>query len=421
MKCLRATAVALCILAAACGGTGAPAHVDAPADAGSPQVPPPSPDAGGASEGSSRDAGAPDAGAPDAGAPDAGTALSTSCDGVVPQLGPSIALDLKSPDGGVMWCSAARPDDGDGTVPIKRLFPFDNGIDSTFWDFYRARDGQLLNSVGYGGTDPGYLLTQPQGFHGPDFSYGPGVKLYDHQGYRAGDAVMASSSMLLEVDPNGGTAGLQAPDQPFNGTWSVRYWRLDAAGRAEVSAKVLASGPGDYAGPGGSGLGISLHDGHTLVSWTFGPGQCHAFWLDRAGNALAPDLGPSPCPDRGTVFFPLLDGSLVSASATVGSTRVLGDHYPDASATVTPLPEWLRTRATLSDGLVLLPFGKGYALRQSGAQAMELFAPAGNKCGELVTDEMKNGRYWIGRDGTLVVQEGPFTSCRVRWYPQLWR
>jgi hypothetical protein len=115
------------------------------------------------------------------------------------------------------------------------------------------------------------------------------------------------------------------------------------------------------------------------------------------------------------------DGSLALESPDLEGNTFLAVRFPDAATTSSPLPEFLLDRTKLRE-LFLLPNGRGYALRQQGADhALEVFSSAGEKCGELTTPELAAGPFLIGRDGTLVEQDDTGAGCTFRWYPQLFR
>ena len=86
------------------------------------------------------------------------------------------------------------------------------------------------------------------------------------------------------------------------------------------------------------------------------------------------------------------DGSLALESPDLEGNTFLAVRFPDAAATSSPLPEFLLDRTKLRE-LFLLPNGRGYALRQQGADhALEVFSSAGEKCGELTTPERPAAR-----------------------------
>ncbi|HEY6909440.1 MAG TPA: hypothetical protein VI356_08735 [Myxococcales bacterium] len=412
---MRRSVLLLALLLAACGGgstrgnavTG-PGVVPAGggvADAGLPQA---------------ADAGAIDAGpgAPDAGA-DAGAdgGVAAGCEGLVPaDAGTPFFTDLDVGDPSQI-CSPAPPD-GTGTVAL-RVGTFDaNGIHRTTWSFFRARDGSVVSSHAYpAGSGPTALIAQPDGFTGVELLAAdpPRIDLHaiDAQGH---DLATTSADVdALVPDPAGGAVGFALTRA--RAAFTLRYERFDAKGRLAASA-VAATGSTaapDQAVPWVAGVSTS---GDTLL--VFGPVDqpCSAVWLDRAGAAVSAVFRPSPCRIR--ALLPLADGSLAVDAVDQDQNASIAAAAVPRSARFGSAPAWL-AQARLRE-LFLLPGGRGNALRRQGAGAgVELFSPAGARCGEFAPPELGSGPFVLGRDGTLVEQDLGGQACTFRWYPALFR
>jgi len=400
----------LLFAAAGCGGLGqaSSSGVVPQPDAGVP--------AGGA------DAGAPsaDAGPPDAGpAPDAG-GVTAACADLLPRPGIPAVVHLSASEGDS--CSSAPPDGLDGTVPLRHSVYESSGSVSTVWYFYRARDPLESSATQVAAGGPYALFAQPRGFlGGSQLNQGLPtqsvvLEAFDHSGHSIGRTEAGAATRFF-ADPAGGMVGIES-SQSSTG-WTVTYSRFDAQGKPEGAARTVASAPAGSAGAPWALAGISLQEGHALVLWGFGRSSCTARWLDRGGEPLTEPFDPGRCNARALV--PLLDGSLALESSDLEANAFLTVRFPDATSTSTPLPEFLLDRTKLRE-LFLLPNGRGYALRQQGADhALELFSGAGEKCGELTTPELPAGPLLIGRDGTLVEQDYTGAGCTFRWYPQLFR
>jgi hypothetical protein len=398
------------LLAAACGGgsTSGNAVTGAGGDGG--LVP---------TAGGTTDAGAPpDAGAADAG-PDAGVdaGVTADCAGLLPaDAGTPFFTDLSTGDPSQI-CSAAPPD-GTGTVPL-RVGTFDmSGIHRTTWSFFRAVDGSVLSSHAYpAGTGPTVLISQPQGFTGVELLAAdpPRVDLHGIDAAGHDLTTMTTDVAAVVPDAEGGVVGFALTRAKAG--FTLRYERFDARGNRVASA-VAASGntvAPDQAVPWVAGVSVN---GDTLL--VFGPTDrpCSAVWLDRNGAAVSAVFTPSSCAVR--ALHPLVDGGLAVEGVDQDGNAFVAAAVAPRSARFEDAPAWL-ARAHLRE-FFLLPGGRGYALRRQGAgSGVEVFSSTGARCGELVTPELGNGPFVVGRDGTLVEQDLGGDACTFRWHPGLFR
>ncbi|HET7785779.1 MAG TPA: hypothetical protein VFL36_07400 [Myxococcales bacterium] len=376
--------------------------------------------------GGTADAGGPqDAGPGDAG-PDGGSAaadagldggVAADCEGLVPaDAGRPLFADLDTGNPAQI-CSAAPPD-GTGTLPL-RVGTFDaNGVQRTAWSFVRAADGARISSHAYpAGTGPTVLIPQPQGFTGVEPVAADPPRLDLHGINAAGDdfATARTDVAALVPDPSGGVVGFALTRA--RATFTLRFERFDAGGNLVASAVAATGNTAAPDQPVPFVAGVSVR-GDTLL--VFGPPDrpCGAVWLDRGGSAVSPVFRPSLCRIR--ALRPLVDGALAVEGEDQDRNGFIAASVAPRAARFGDAPAWL-AGARLRE-LFLLPRGRGYALRRQGPGArLELFSPAGSRCGELATPGLDDGPFLVGRDGTLVEQDLTGQACSFRWHPALFR
>jgi hypothetical protein len=314
-------------------------------------------------------------------------------------------------------CSAAPPD-GTGTLPL-RVGTFDaSGIHRTSWSFVRAADGARISSHDYpAGTGPTALIAQPRGFTGLELLAADPPRVDLHDINAAGDDFATTRTDVAAVvpDPEGGVVGFALIRA--RASFTLRYERFDATGTLAASA-VAATGSTvapDQPVPWVAGVSVK---GDTLL--VFGPTDrpCSAVWLDRGGTAVSAVFTPSVCRIR--ALRPLADGALAVEGEDQDQNAFIAAAVAPRSTRLGDAPAWL-AQARLRE-LFLLPGGRGYALRRQGAGAgLEVFSPAGVRCGEPAIPELGNGPFLVGRDGTLVEQDLTGAACTFRWHPALFR
>jgi hypothetical protein len=405
---------AIAFVASACGGIGQASS--------SSVIPAPAADAGPALDaGGGADGGLPDAGPPDAGpAPDAGGPLA-ECEGLLPSdAGPGFILDLDRGDPS-QACSAARTDEGSGTLPL-RVATYDAaGLHQTTWSFYRASDKALLSRREWtSGEGPVSLMTQPQGFTGVEL-VGESQEIELRTLSHAGQDVSSLRTLATGAEgtvapvPAGGTVVFTV-DHAGAG-YSLRFERYDAAGTLVADA-VAATGDTVGATQRVATVAAVSANGDTLV--VFGPSDrpCRAIWLDPKGQKASAYFAPETC--RLHQLVPLLDGSVAVESYSLDASPVVAGVIPARGTEIADAPAWL-AGLDLRE-LFTLPGGRGYALRRQGpAHPLEVVSPSGRKCGELTLPGLDQGPFSIGRDGTLIEQDYTGAGCTFRWYPQLFR
>ena len=421
-----ALVAALCA-AAGCGGGSTPAAAVLPpapdaatpaVDAGTPAVDGGLPaDSGVTPADAGTDAGPPDVG-PDAGS-DGGA---PGCAGLLPaDAGTPIVVNLDLGDPSEI-CAAAQPDEG-GTVPLRISTYDDNGLRHAAWPFYRAADGVLLSRQEFAdGTGPDALFSQPQGFIGVAArDVGSGQPHVVVRGFARDGTPGASTDIpgraAFATEPEGGLALVNWFLTP-HATVEVTYWHFDQTGHPlEIGKPVGIDDPTGRTDPWAI-VGVSVNDGHALVVWGWTASPCFAIWVNREGGAIGSGFQPPTC--RVHRLLPLLDGAMAVETYNLDAVNTITAVVPDGSQAWTAAPAWLAGRSLRE--FVLLPNGRGYALRQSGAQApLEIVEPSGTSCGAVATPELGKGPLQIGRDGTLVEQDSDGASCTFRWYPQLFK
>jgi len=366
---------------------------------------------------------APDAGSPDAGpAPDGG-ALEDACDGLVPALsGAPIVADVAN--GSVNptpICSAARPDEGTGTVPL-RFATYDSSLGYSFdnaWVFYRSSDAAVLGRRQWSsGEGPVALITHSEGFTGIELSPQSGdIDLHSlaHDGTESGETPTKAQRTAV-ADPTG--SGMVTFEVERSAAqYALRYDRFDSNAALMATAVVATGAP---LGPDQDVTWVAgtTTTGATLVVFATTDGACRAVWLDREGGRMSAEFAPTRCAVQ--QLHPLLDGTLAVATNDLDGNAVISALARPGMARLADPPEWLAGLRLRE--FFLLPDGKGYALRRQGAgRPIEILAGTGETCGELRPPDLEKGPFVIGRDGTLVEQDvtGPGSPCTFRWYPQL--
>ncbi|RKH71005.1 hypothetical protein D7X55_08865 [Corallococcus sp. AB049A] len=239
-----------------------------------------------------------------------------------------------------------------------------------------------------------------------------------------------SVSLHSAVNPAGGMHEVLADGtlHAYGATGELR-WSLSVAS--------LLNGPV-------SALGVNT-EGHALLLSAGAPAEgavsVEGVWVDSSGQPgtpfLALTLEQAPDVESRYTFAPLLQGGLVlGVENTFGKKWVAA--FEGLQAASSPLPSWLDG----GDGrrFELLPGGKGYlrwsqvtAGNQGCQHEARLIAASGESCGKVVLPAMDAqegcGKISMGGDGTVVNVlssrwmdvEKPFTYCRVRWWPALFR
>ncbi len=233
---------------------------------------------------------------------------------------------------------------------------------------------------------------------------------------------------VLAADPRGGSLVLLADvDRAHNHWSSVRAQRLDAAGAPRWTDPVRLASRSDpvlflAAGVSRAGEALALwqHSAYLDLAWVDAGGAtvASAELGERAVDVLGTDaLSPA------LELVPLLDGSV--AVRADGSLRRL---YPRLATSSAPLPAWLGARADWS--FRFARGNRGYALFPPAgqpspgcAQTIELRAPSGRLCGQVVLRDPQGGACVTGVvdqgwDGT-VVQQASEDACSWRFWPGL--
>ena len=357
-------------------------------------------------------------------AADAGT-VKTACDGLVPTVsGTPLVVDVGSGNvNATPICSAARSDEGTGTVPL-RFASYHSSVGGSYenaWVFYRSTDAAVLGRRQWNGGDgPVALLTHPEGFTGIELSPESGeIDLHSltHQGAESLETPTRAGRTVV-ADPAGGSM-VTFEVQRSAAQYALRYDRFDSDAGLAATA-VVATGPPLGADEDVTWLAGTTTSGDTLLVFATTNGGCRAVWLDRDGGRTSPEFAPARCTVQ--ELHPLLDGTLaVSSNDLDGNPAVVALARPRTAGFEDP-PRWL-AGVTLRE-FFLLPGGKGYALRRQGSgQPIEILAATGETCGKVRPADLDKGPFVIGRDGTLVEQDlaGSAGPCTFRWYPQLFK
>ncbi len=241
-------------------------------------------------------------------------------------------------------------------------------------------------------------------------------------------ALVTTTGWTLAGDPLGGSLALLSQLDRFHNHWSVlRAQRLDAAGAPRWPDPVQFGARSDRVYFLTAGVS---RPGEALALWQESA-YLDVSWRDAAGAEVAaqqqaeryPDVLGTDVLDPVLELVPLLDGSL--ALRAQGSLRRVYPHLATRSA---PLPAWLSDRATWS--LRFTRGNVGYALfpppaqaSQDCAQTIELRAPSGRLCGQVILRPEQPGACTTGAvdqgwDGT-VVQQASAGACRWRFWPGL--
>jgi hypothetical protein len=217
---------------------------------------------------------------------------------------------------------------------------------------------------------------------------------------------------VLLPSPTGGFAVVDG--EISSSGWSVGFRRIDANGSAAGARVLIASGPERPTVVPQVVAAISPL-GHTLVFYETSS-LCRAQWLDKDGQPLTPQFEPAGCAEVGSLL-PLVDGAMVYVTLDSQSYRHARAAFADASAVPGPVPSFLAQDPVMLRGYNLLPGGKGYAIWNDG---LEIYAPAGNKCGTVhAADAIGPPR--VGLDGSLLVADWRDPACGTAWWPQVWR
>ncbi|WP_375759341.1 hypothetical protein [Corallococcus exercitus] len=193
-----------------------------------------------------------------------------------------------------------------------------------------------------------------------------------------------------------------------------------------------------------SALGVNT-EGHALLlsagAQAEGAVSVEGVWVDSSGQPGTPFLALTleQAPNAGSRYdlAPLLQGGLVlGVENTFGKKWVAA--FEGLQAASSPLPSWLDG----GDGrrFELLPGGKGYlrwsqvtAENQGCQHEAQFIAASGESCGKVRLPAMDPkegcGVISLGGDGTVVNEltpqwfpvDKPYTLCRVRWWPALFR
>jgi hypothetical protein len=351
--------------------------------------------------------------------PDGDAGASTNgCEGVVPGPLPApFSVDLSLRASEAVSCGLAQPDEGEGTIPLRRTEPDGFQTHWTRWTFYSSARGAVLESArAHPGELPAMLLPQPLGFAG---FQGGQLWTYSHDGSLVARNPIPVRPDAFAADPGGGVAiagVMRLPGSMYSVTWQ----RFDKSGRPESTQQLAAGGPltqKDAVRVVALGVAVS---GHALVFWEDLDG-CWARWVDRDGTLLTPPFHPPTC--AVLAVLPLLDGGLILESRDARNDVVISARVTDGKDEWSPPPRFLLDNPHLDDeGLFLLPAGKGYALRdRSAREELRLFDREGSLCGRVVLPDLAPGTFSIGRDGTLVTQSYAGSGCVFHWWPQLFR
>jgi hypothetical protein len=343
-------------------------------------------------------------------------ARTDGCQDIVPGPLPApFSVDLSLPANEPISCGLAQPDEG--TVPLWRTEP--DGFQTHWlrWTFYDSATGAVLGSARARPAElPEVLLAQPRGFVG--FQRGQ-LWTYAHDGSLAARSPLPVRPDAFAADPGGGAAVAGVLRLPGS-TYSVIWQRFDQTGLPESTQELASGGPltrKDAVRVVALGVAIS---GHALVFWE-DPEGCWARWVDRRGTLLTPVFRAPTC--AVVAVLPLLDGSLAVQSRDARAGLPVSARVGDANTGWEPPRRLLREHPDVDDeGVLLLPGGKGHALRdRSVRDELRLFDREGNLCGRVVLPDLSPGTFSIGRDGTLVTQSFAGSGCVFHWWPQLFR
>lgn len=241
-------------------------------------------------------------------------------------------------------------------------------------------------------------------------------------------AAVLTRHARLAADPLGGSLVLLADvDRAHNHWSSVRAQRLDRAGAPRWPDPIRLASRSDpvlflAAGVSRAGEALALwqHSAYLDLAWIDAAGAtiASAELTERADDVLGTDV-LSPALE----LVPLLDGSV--AVRAEGSLRRV---YPRLATASVPLPAWLASRAAWSSRFTR--GNRGYALFPPAgqqtpdcAQTIEVRAPTGRLCGQLVLHPAQAGACVTGEvdqgwDGT-VIQQVSNDACTWRFWPGL--
>lgn len=352
------------------------------------------------------------------------------CDGLLPDRLPAAVAISRAPAPGATCAGGLS--DGTGHVAVSA-----RTADGASWQVFAP------NGTAAGALSAWPLHAEPSGFQGlvagpadpldggrtvTATAFGPDGGAVRSTRLSLDPALMLTSGSSLAADPLGGSLGLVAEVDRSNNHWSVlRAVRLDVAGAPRWPEPVRLAARSDpvlflVAGVsrGGEALALWQHSADVDVAWLDGAGAqvATAERVERAADALGTDsLSPA------LELVPLLDGSLaVRADGTFRRA------YPRRATTSAPLPAWLAARAGWS--LRITRGNRGYALLPPAgqaapgcAQAIELRAPSGRLCGQVVLHPARagdcvSGAVDQGWDGTVVQQDAK-DACGWRFWPGL--
>lgn len=266
------------------------------------------------------------------------------------------------------------------------------------------------------------LQSQPDGFSGVDCSgHARNLVTWDRDGRilhsYAVDNGTDNGDAYFAIDPSGGTVAIH--EYIRNGLWYLWYQRYDKHGLLETQQALgegafLMSGSfhtaDGYPGPRIDGLGVNLA-GRTLfiVSNVDPTGKRYAMWVDRDGTHH--DLFETTVVPQNTGDMQFLaDGRL--------ALRENGWQWawPDLATAPEEVPAWLGAQQHRYGEYFTIRGGRGYAVNDSVAGSVDLYAASGKLCGQIPV-QVYRGSWAVGRDGTLIV--GASNGARSRWWPQL--
>ncbi|HEY6910166.1 MAG TPA: hypothetical protein VI356_12400 [Myxococcales bacterium] len=377
-------------------GSGGPA-----ADAGS---------GGGAAGGGAADAGSGGAGGggTGGGATDAGSGGGTAsdCDGIVPSdLGASFAFDVPAshPD----WSCDADTSDESGNLAAGAGPSTAQGTEWHFFDPAGAHLARILADS---------LLPEGSGFEGvfTDFSQGPRFQFFQH--WAPGGFVTKSSAVANDETfarafrawPNGALVVTSACSLP-PGTLQLR--RFDASGNLIATgltqggcAPVVAA-----VGDANDNWLVVMHDG---TSAGFVRTDLVAQWFDSSGRPLGWFRIETEVDPHSYLLHALIGGG-----AALRVDDVWKFFLPSGKPLALPAPGFLAEHPQTDFSLVR--GARAYALlpRAGDTRELELFSPAGNRCGAL---RFPGGNLTTGADGS-VIEAGGANGCHKTVWPGLLR
>lgn len=357
---------------------------------------------------------------------------SAECDGLLPDRAPAPVTISRTPPAGAAAaadCGGGLPD-GTGHVAVSA-----RGAEGVSWQVF-APDGTP------GATFTAWpLAAQPSGWQGlavtpadggsvvAQVAFGPDGASTGRTTVSVDPALVMTTGWSLAGDPLGGSFALLTQVDRLHNHWSVlRAQRLDAAGAPRWPEAVQLGARSDavlFLGAGvsrrGEALALWQHSAYLDVSW-----RDAAAGAPLAGEEMGeryPDVLGTDALHPSLELVPLLDGGL--ALRVDGTFRRRYAHLATRSA---PLPAWLAERAGWS--FRFTRGNAGYALfpppgqaSADCAQTIELRAPSGRLCGQLVlrpeeASACTTGVVDQGWDGT-VVQQVARDACRWRFWPGL--